>query len=89
MTEAETTRRYVGRARRTKEDKRFIAGLGRYVADIRLPEPRCRLFRRQVDGMAAGGEHLVVGGTELRPHGLAAVTDRGHAAISEYTRQER
>ena len=29
--------RFIGRPRRTKEDRRFIAGRGRYVADIRLP----------------------------------------------------
>lgn len=29
--------RFLGRPRRTKEDRRFIAGSGRYVADIRLP----------------------------------------------------
>ena len=29
--------RYIGRPRRTKEDRRFVAGRGRYVADIRLP----------------------------------------------------
>jgi 2-furoyl-CoA dehydrogenase large subunit len=29
--------RYIGRKRRTKEDPRFVAGLGRYVADVALP----------------------------------------------------
>ena len=29
--------RYVGTRRRTKEDPRFVAGRGRYVADIHLP----------------------------------------------------
>ncbi|MCZ6482173.1 MAG: hypothetical protein O6757_02855, partial [Alphaproteobacteria bacterium] len=29
--------RYVSRKRRTKEDRRFIAGEGRFVADISLP----------------------------------------------------
>ena len=38
MTEPSHQGRYVGRQRRTKEDRRFIAGLGRFVADIRLPD---------------------------------------------------
>ena len=38
MTEQANVGRFVGRHRRTKEDRRFIAGLGRYVADIRLPD---------------------------------------------------
>src|SRR5882672_11396230 len=29
--------RYIGRKRRTKEDPRFVAGRGRYVADVALP----------------------------------------------------
>ena len=29
--------RYIGTKRRTKEDPRFVAGRGRYVADIALP----------------------------------------------------
>lgn len=29
--------RYVGRKRRPKEDRRFVAGAGRYVADVALP----------------------------------------------------
>ena len=29
--------RYIGRKRRPKEDRRFVAGAGRYVADIALP----------------------------------------------------
>ena len=29
--------RFVGQPRRTKEDRRFVAGQGKYVADIRLP----------------------------------------------------
>ena len=37
MTEGAGKFRFVGRPRRTKEDRRFIAGRGKYVADIRLP----------------------------------------------------
>ncbi len=37
MTEGGGKYRFVGRPRRTKEDRRFIAGRGKYVADIRLP----------------------------------------------------
>src|SRR3989442_4415804 len=29
--------RYIGKKRRTKEDPRFVAGRGRYVADVALP----------------------------------------------------
>ncbi len=38
MTDRAGAGRFVGRNRRTKEDRRFIAGLGRYVADIRVPD---------------------------------------------------
>jgi CO/xanthine dehydrogenase Mo-binding subunit len=34
---AETRFRYVGRKRRAKEDRRFLAGSGRYAADLALP----------------------------------------------------
>ncbi len=37
MTEKNGKFRFVGQPRRTKEDRRFIAGQGKYVADIRLP----------------------------------------------------
>jgi 2-furoyl-CoA dehydrogenase large subunit len=37
MTDGQGAFRYIGRPRRTKEDGRFVAGRGRYVADIRLP----------------------------------------------------
>ena len=30
--------RYVGKKRRTKEDPRFVTGRGRYVADVQLPD---------------------------------------------------
>lgn len=36
-TEPDRDFRYISRKRRTKEDRRFIAGAGRYVADIALP----------------------------------------------------
>ena len=29
--------KYLGKKRRTKEDKRFVTGMGKYVADIALP----------------------------------------------------
>ena len=29
--------RYIGRKRRPKEDRRFISGAGRYVADVNPP----------------------------------------------------
>ncbi|MEM9684706.1 MAG: xanthine dehydrogenase family protein molybdopterin-binding subunit, partial [Pseudomonadota bacterium] len=37
MSDHPTDFRYVGQPRRTKEDRRFIAGQGKYVADVRLP----------------------------------------------------
>ena len=77
MTEA-TDRRYVGRKRRTKEDKRFIAGLGRYVADIRLPEMKhvalltsphasARILSIDIDdALKLDGVHAVLTGEELQ-----------------------
>ena len=37
MSPGEHNFRYISRYRRTKEDRRFIAGAGRFVADISLP----------------------------------------------------
>src|SRR5690349_24951421 len=34
---AEHAFRYIAKKRRTKEDRRFIAGAGRFVADLALP----------------------------------------------------
>jgi 2-furoyl-CoA dehydrogenase large subunit len=36
-TESAPGFRYIAHKRRTKEDRRFIAGAGRFVADISLP----------------------------------------------------
>ncbi|HUK58238.1 MAG TPA: xanthine dehydrogenase family protein molybdopterin-binding subunit [Stellaceae bacterium] len=37
MNDAPASFRYVGKARRAREHRRFIAGSGRYVADVELP----------------------------------------------------
>lgn len=62
MTDAPAKFRYVGRRRRTKEDRRFIAGRAKYVADIRLPgmkhvalvaSPHASARIRSIDARAA------------------------------------
>jgi 2-furoyl-CoA dehydrogenase large subunit len=72
--------RYVGQKRRTKEDRRFIQGLGRFVADVRLPgmqhvalvlspHPAARI--RAIETGAARalpGVAAVVTGAELAQH---------------------
>jgi len=77
MTEQANAGRFVGRNRRTKEDRRFIAGLGRYVADIRLPDmkhvalltsPHASARIVSIDTRAAlalDGVHAVLTGDEL------------------------
>ncbi|HUI19007.1 MAG TPA: xanthine dehydrogenase family protein molybdopterin-binding subunit [Alphaproteobacteria bacterium] len=69
--------RYIGRKRRAKEDRRFLAGQGRYVADIALPGmlhvalvaspyPRARILA--IDAAAASavpGVRTVLSGEEL------------------------
>ena len=68
---------YVSRKRRTKEDKRFVAGRGKFVADIQLPgtkhvalvtspHPRANIIDINADGaLALPGVHDVVTGHEL------------------------
>src|SRR5579862_1222142 len=79
---AEPTFRYIARKRRPKEDRRFIAGAARFVADVALPGmlhvalvaspyPFARI--RGIDAKAAlalPGVHAVVTGADL-----AAATD--------------
>ena len=77
MTDAHPQGRYIGRERRTKEDRRFIAGLGRFVADIRLPDmthvalvasPHASARIVSIDAHAAlamDGVHAVLTGEEL------------------------
>ena len=69
--------RYVSRKRRTREDKRFVAGKGRFAADIALPgmthvalvaspHPRARI--RSIDAgraLASPGVHAVLTGDTL------------------------
>ena len=74
---AEQNFRYIGRKRRPKEDRRFIAGAGRFVADLALPGmlhvalvaspyPFARI--RGIDAkaaLAAPSVHAVLTGAEL------------------------
>ena len=69
--------RYVSRKRRTKEDRRFVSGRGKYVADVDVPgmkhlavlaspHPRANIIR--IDTSAAEalpGVHYVLTGDEL------------------------
>jgi len=68
---------YVARKRRTKEDRRFVTGRGRFVADIALPNmkhvalvtspyPSARIQDINADqALALAGVHAVVTGREL------------------------
>ena len=69
--------RYVSRKRRTKEDRRFIAGKGRFAADVAVPgtkhvalvaSPHPRANIRSIDAsraLASPGVHAVLTGEEL------------------------
>ena len=69
--------RYVSRKRRTKEDRRFITGRGKFVADVDvpgmkhvavLPSPHPRANILDIDTSAAlglPGVHYVLTGEEL------------------------
>jgi 2-furoyl-CoA dehydrogenase large subunit len=77
MTDGQGAFRYIGRPRRTKEDGRFVAGRGRYVADIRLPgmkhvalvsSPHASARILSIDtraALATEGVSAVVAGEEL------------------------
>ena len=79
MTDAPTlpNYRYVSRKRRTKEDRRFITGRGKFVADVEvpgmkhvavLPSPHPRANILGIDtsaAMALPGVHYVLTGDEL------------------------
>ena len=70
--------RFVGQPRRTKEDRRFVAGQGKYVADIRLPgmqhvalvaSPHASARILSIDATAAralDGVRAVLTGDELK-----------------------
>jgi 2-furoyl-CoA dehydrogenase large subunit len=74
---ANTTFRYIGRKRRTKEDPRFVTGRGRYVADLALdglkhvalvssPHPSARIKAIRTDkALAIAGVHYVLTGKEF------------------------
>ena len=90
MTEAPQQFRYIGRKRRPKEDRRFVAGIGRYVADLNLPgmlhvaivaspHPSARIVA--IDATAAlalPGVHAVVTGEEI-PRAIDPVLRRSLA----------
>ena len=69
--------RYVSRKRRTKEDRRFITGRGKYVADVDVPgmkhiavlaspHPRANILDIDIDAaMAVPGVHYVLTGEEI------------------------
>ena len=69
--------RYVSRKRRTKEDRRFVSGRGKFVADVEvpgmkhvaiLPSPHARANIISIDTSAAlalPGVHYVLTGDEL------------------------
>ena len=77
MTEAAHHFRYVASNRRVREDRRFVAGKGNFVADIDLPEtrhvapvacPHAAARIKRIDKTAAlkmPGVHYVVDGAEL------------------------
>ncbi|TAM01214.1 MAG: xanthine dehydrogenase family protein molybdopterin-binding subunit, partial [Pusillimonas sp.] len=68
---------YLGKKRRTKEDKRFVQGAGKFVADIMLPGtlhvapvkspyPCARIVRINTEkALALPGVHYVLTGAEL------------------------
>jgi 2-furoyl-CoA dehydrogenase large subunit len=76
-SEAPTRFRYIGRKRRPREDRRFVAGAGRYVADLQLPGmlhvvpvaspyPAARLLAIETrDALTMPGVRAVVTGAEL------------------------
>src|SRR5262245_26517307 len=74
---APTNFRYVGRPRRVREDRRFVAGKGTYVADVKLDDtlhvalvpslhPAARILSIDAAAaLAAPGVHYVLTGEEL------------------------
>lgn len=72
-----TNYHYVSRKRRTKEDRRFITGKGKYVADVKLPgmrhvalvvspHPRANIKSIDIDAaLALPGVHYVLTGDEM------------------------
>lgn len=72
-----TNYRYVSRKRRTKEDRRFITGRGKYVADVDVPgmkhvailpspHPRANIVDIDVSAaLAVPGVHYVLTGDEI------------------------
>jgi 2-furoyl-CoA dehydrogenase large subunit len=70
--------KYLGKKRRTKEDKRFVTGMGKYVADITLPgmlqialvkcpHPAARIVSINTEkALAVPGVRYVLTGDELK-----------------------
>jgi 2-furoyl-CoA dehydrogenase large subunit len=82
--------RFVSTDRRVREDRRFVAGKGRFVADINLPNtkhvalvtcPHAAARIRNIDKSAAlamPGVHYVLDGAELAAD--AAADDRARSS---------
>ena len=69
MTGAATPFRFISTDRRVREDRRFVAGKGRFAADVALvtsPYPAARIAGIDTAAaLALPGVHYVLGGREL------------------------
>ena len=77
MTTAPTNYRYIGKPRRVREDRRFVAGKGRFVADVALPgtwhvaivpsqHPAARILAIDASAaLALPGVHHILTGADL------------------------
>jgi 2-furoyl-CoA dehydrogenase large subunit len=77
MSEHDSGFKYIGKKRRTKEDKRFVMGAGKFVADIAIPgtlhvavvkcpHPCARIVSINAEkALALPGVHYVLTGAEL------------------------
>ena len=98
MATAESTSpfRYIARKRRTKEDRRFLAGAGRYAADLAVPgmlhvalvaSPHAAARIRAIDAGAAlqaPGVHAVLTGEELMRASEPLLTGLDIPAVRRY-----
>ncbi len=90
---SESRLRYVSTDRRVREDRRFVAGKGRFVADIGLPNvkhvalvtcPHAAARINSVDKSAAlkmPGVHYVIEGAELAAATLPLMTGLDHPKV--------
>lgn len=77
MADHENGFKYIGRKRRTKEDKRFVRGAGQYVADVtpqgtlhvavvKSPHPHAKILSiRTEKALALPGVHYALTGAEI------------------------